>query len=1320
MSDTPDGRNDTERKLVIWQQNLNKSSDAQLDLLHRLYPDQFDIVATQEPHINFLGNAQATTHWITVYPTGHLDRKERTRALIMINRMSISSNAWTQLEIDSPDVVGVEITGEQGTLRLLNIYNNCDDDSAMEAVDRYMGRANRRGVTAPLRYVWLGDFNRHSPLWDEDRNAHLFTRQNLEAADRLLSTTAKYGMQMVLPAGIPTLQAMATGNFTRVDNVFCDENSVGTFEYCNTEPAQRPVKTDHLPIISKIRMTTERNTFQSRYNFQKVDWENFGKKLKERLDTIEPPRELEDRQQAVERLKEVDTMIWRTIRYCVEMTNPCPHSKRWWTPALTKTRKVVKRLGRAAQRVRGLTDHPDHARYKSARNVYATELREAKARHWATWLADLDEDSVWTASKLAMGPSSDGGAARVPTLQVKDPITKEVTDTARDNESKAAMFHPLFFPPGPEVSSAPAEYEYPEPKWQYSTVTDEQIDRAIRKLKPKKGTKPSTIPNCVFRNAREILVPYLGPIFRATDNLGWYPEEWKMTETPVIRKPGKTDYTVPGAWRPVVLSDGYARLLNKCKTEDVVSNCERKGILPANHFGGRPGRSTTDSVHLLIQMVKDAWRKGLVVSVLFLDVKGAFPSVDIKRLVHNLRARGVPREHTEWMMRRLEGRQTTLTFDDFRSTMLAIDSGIDQGDPLSVITYLLYNACFLECLRQEHGERGALFVDDAYVLITGVDFGDTHRKIELIMERPGGVFDWARDHNCEFGVDKFQLLDLTRRLIPHPSLPRCKAQMPRPTMVLRGHMVESRACATFLGVRIDRELRWKEQGAKAVAKGQEWVARMGRLARVSRGVATPHLRRLYIAVALPRMMYAADIFLNPGPRRKTKNNQVTRGSRAVVGKLRTIQRKAAILITGAMGSTATDILDAHANLLPMEIMIDKFRCRAALRLATVPRSHPLFPYVRKAARRLVKRHPTPIHQLMHDFRINPEEVEKVEPTKMDPKWIPPYTVRVAKTREEAIKMDEDDAAAVQVYTDGSGKDGMIGAAAVLFRNGRKRRSLRLLMGTDKEHTVPEAEGVGLVMGLDLIRQESAVGRASMSADNVSSISRAASTAAAPAQYIWEMFHDRWKMTKNKHRRLRLTIRWVPGHEGVRGNEEADRLAKLAIEEGSSDRAKIPAPLRKKLPRSKAALWRTAKGELEKRAQKVWGDSPRHRKMAKVDAKMPSKGYLKLVEELPRRKASLLFQLRSGHVPLRAHLYRITRAEAPNCEKCHGAVESVHHYLMVCPGYAKERRVMAREGGRDTRMMGKLLSSAKMLPHLFRFVARTGRFKDTLGDLEEVI
>ena len=34
---------------------------------------------------------------------------------------------------------------------------------------------------------------------------------------------------------------------------------------------------------------------------------------------------------------------------------------------------------------------------------------------------------------------------------------------------------------------------------------------------------------------------------------------------------------------------------------------------------------------------------GKVVTGLFLDVKKAFPSVDIKRLIHNMRTKGIPK-----------------------------------------------------------------------------------------------------------------------------------------------------------------------------------------------------------------------------------------------------------------------------------------------------------------------------------------------------------------------------------------------------------------------------------------------------------------------------------------------------------------------------------------------------------------------------------------------------------------------------------------------------------------------------------------------------
>src|SRR5882757_3402188 len=161
-------------------------------------------------------------------------------------------------------------------------------------------------------------------------------------------------------------------------------------------------------------------------------------------------------------------------------------------------------------------------------------------------------------------------------------------------------------------------------------------------MKPYKATKSGTVLNLVLIHAREELVPHLGPLFRATNTLQYYPQEWATTEMLVLKKPGKPDYSSPTAWCPIVLSDRMARLLNSCQTDDIVTMCEKHNILTANHFGARPGCTTTDSIHMLTKTVKDAWHKGQVTSTLFLDVKGAFPSVDINRLIHNMKKRGIP------------------------------------------------------------------------------------------------------------------------------------------------------------------------------------------------------------------------------------------------------------------------------------------------------------------------------------------------------------------------------------------------------------------------------------------------------------------------------------------------------------------------------------------------------------------------------------------------------------------------------------------------------------------------------------------------------
>ena len=76
---------------------------------------------------------------------------------------------------------------------------------------------------------------------------------------------------------------------------------------------------------------------------------------------------------------------------------------------------------------------------------------------------------------------------------------------------------------------------------------------------------------------------------------------------------------------------------------------EIHGLLPENHFGCQLGRTTTDMLHYVTRFVKDVWRKGEVVSALFLDIKSAFPSVVLNWLRHNMRKWGIPMQYMEWL-----------------------------------------------------------------------------------------------------------------------------------------------------------------------------------------------------------------------------------------------------------------------------------------------------------------------------------------------------------------------------------------------------------------------------------------------------------------------------------------------------------------------------------------------------------------------------------------------------------------------------------------------------------------------------------------------
>ena len=180
------------------------------------------------------------------------------------------------------------------------------------------------------------------------------------------------------------------------------------------------------------------------------------------------------------------------------------------------------------------------------------------------------------------------------------------------------------------------------------------------------------------------------------------------------------------------------------------------------HFGCRPGPSTTDALHYLVQQVKEAWRKGRVASVLFLDEEGAFPNAVTARLIHNLKRRRIPSTYIKFIEQLLTGRRTKLKFNNFVSESLSILNGIGQGDPLSMILYILYNADLLEIIGDKDCKDSLDFVDDIAIAAFGDSFEETIDRLEHTMEKNGGGISWSKDHNSRFETSKSAVMNLTR------------------------------------------------------------------------------------------------------------------------------------------------------------------------------------------------------------------------------------------------------------------------------------------------------------------------------------------------------------------------------------------------------------------------------------------------------------------------------------------------------------------------------------------------------------------------------
>ncbi|KAI4732297.1 hypothetical protein E4T50_17119 [Aureobasidium sp. EXF-12298] len=470
---------------------------------------------------------------------------------------------------------------------------------------------------------------------------------------------------------------------------------------------------------------------------------------------------------------------------------------------------------------------------QAVRKDYLSQIANQKAAHWREFVDS--PENVWKANKYThMDPGSRG----VPTLQGPRGLVDQ-------DEEKAAVLLQAFFPPQPEPEDRSLDSEEINLRAQpYKRITEAEVRTAIFRSSPRKAPGPDDIPFLVWQKVWEEAKGSILALYRASLRLSHLPSSWRTARIVPLRKPGKPDYTIPKAFRPISLLATISKGLEAVVANRLSFMAEKHNLLPSNHFGARKKRSCEQAINVLVERIYEAWRNGKVVSLVTFDVQGAFNGVNTTVLQERLEQRGIPGTLSEWVGDFCRERMATVTLDTFESDRQPIaQAGIPQGSPLSPILYIFYNANLVE--RPIDKTQGALgFVDDYSPWVVGDDVDQNIKALQTTIipkaER------WARESGATFEPSKTGLIHFTRRSE--------EGKQTGPDLQFQGQDITPSEHLKLLGVTLDSKMKFHQHVARMTAKATRQCLAIRRL----RGVRPKQVRQLYNATVTPIMDYCAS------------------------------------------------------------------------------------------------------------------------------------------------------------------------------------------------------------------------------------------------------------------------------------------------------------------------------------------------------------------------------------------------------------------------------------------------------------------------------
>jgi ribonuclease HI len=1249
----------THKKLVILQWNANSEKTKRPELKEFLEENNIDIFFLQETKLNKFDSTPKYKDY-TILRQDRIQKKgnERNRGgglLIGVHKRVYYRQLHLDIrnsndEITESMTIEIPTTGKQ-KLRFTNIYappvRNTQSEAARQRKAEF---APDKWPVKPYDCIF-GDVNAHSSLWDktvmEDQSRSNHRGELLEnwSADNNMSC---------INTGDATHTSGIQGFQSAPDTSFVHSSQLDKFTWSVLDD----LGSDHKPIIivyeSDVAVPKANDKPKYKWRLSEAKWEDFTQQVEDNIPTTYKSRSLKRLEKTLK--KAIINAANKTVGKKKVGTNVKP----WLTKEIKEKIKVRNRLRKTARQ--------NKKEYITASREVTDMVREKKTSLWKKYVDELetkcDPRQVWKTIRCLDG--------RNPTSKENEALV--VNGTAyTSNRDKAKQFAKTYksfsiLPVCKEdrklrrtVRRNFKRVKLLPPDESEGDITMAELESAIKEVDLEKAPGGDDITYEFLKhlgpNAKEMLLHMFNRCWKGED----LPSAWLSAIIKPLLKEGK-DAKLTTSYRPISLTSCVGKIMEKIVANRLSYFLESNGLLSDQQAGFRPGRSTADQVLRLTQSATDQMhqKKGEAATLVsFYDCEKAFDKVWREGLLLKMQEMGIPAKFLRYVRNFLSGRRAVVEVNNEKGDEFQLNQGLPQGSCISPLLFII----FVNDIGVDLSDQtiASLFADDTATWTkTGKITPSSRTLLQADIDK---ILAWANKWKMAVNTDKTKVMVISSSTNDHKWDPQVSGN---------GEDINTTSEYKFLGVTVDKELRFGKHSENVVAKAKKRVNILKCMSGKDWGNSQESQRRIYLQYIRPCLEYAS-----PGWAPWRSANQIQ--------ELERVQNDALRAITGMAKRCPTDFLRLQAGVEPLadrlkkndEILWDKYarlpdtdarkglasdavKTRLTTRLGwrncTAPRMR-VWDIKRDVA--------TPALPPWKELTNLTVEYVRLDKKKSD------YTseeLRVkAMAKIASIKED------TTIYIDGStsGKQEFGGAGVYAEGNdsfplheecvpaGRYCSSftaegcafLHALQWIEQfEHSAPPSPSLAMRNQLDAEQDEGLVGSEPATDPNPTVLvcTDSMSLTRALESNDWRDADPWMKSIKQTLHRMKTNIKllWIPSHCDIPGNDRADELADRGAKLSQKNTITTHGIVKAKIRNRK---WKVT----HERAKRTFGD--RSSTKAEIERKWP------------KDCRSLFARLRSNHAKeLKHYQHRLGTEPDALCSCGTGDEETIDHLLIRCP------------------------------------------------------